>query len=77
MLRLARAEIPLLVLLSEHDPELIQRHGLSLLNAVLQAQKKLPRFAQLAGHNHFSILLHLNSPETSLGDQLKAFIRRS
>ncbi len=71
---LAQADIPLLVLLAENDPELIQRHGLSLLNAALQARSKLPKFAQIADHNHFSILLHLNSPDTSLAGHLTAFM---
>jgi triacylglycerol lipase len=74
---LARVETPLLVLLAEHDPEFVQRHGLSLLDAVLRERKKLPQFGQIAGHNHFSSLLHLNSPDTSLADQLNDFMSGS
>ena len=71
------AEIPMLVLLAENDPEFVQRHGLSLLDTVLRERKKLPKFGYIAGHNHFSTLLHLNSPDTSLADQLSDFIRRN
>jgi triacylglycerol lipase len=73
---LTRASTPLLVVTAEFDPEYIQRHWLSLVAEVLREKKTLPRLAQIRGHSHFSIVLHLNSPDTSLGDQLIDFIRQ-
>jgi triacylglycerol lipase len=73
---LAAAATPLLVVLAEFDPEFIQQHGVSLLRAVLAEKKRLPRLVQIPAHNHFSVLLHLDSPDKALADAIMAFVTR-
>ena len=71
---LARTATPLLITFAEQDPAVIQRHALSLFAARLETVGVLPAIAQLRGHNHFSGILHLNSPDLSLSQELKRFI---
>jgi hypothetical protein len=66
--------VPLLITVAEDDPEFTQRHAVSLFSQRLDAKQSLPKFCRIRGHNHFSTLLHLNSPDTSLGDALLSFI---
>jgi triacylglycerol lipase len=77
LIGLAKSDVPLLVTVAENDPEFIQRHAVSLFNRHLDAKQSLPKFCQIRGHNHFSTLLHLNTPDTSLSDVLLSFIRGS
>lgn len=72
---LARTDTRLLVLSAEYDPSFIQQHTIRLLDARLVAKQSLPAFAQVRGHNHFSSVLHLNSPDASLGNEILAFVR--
>lgn len=74
---LARSAVPLLVTVAENDPEMIQRHALSLLSRCLEEKKSLPKLSQICDHNHFSTLLHLNSPDHSLADPLLRFIHET
>lgn len=71
---LAESDTPLLVILAENDPAAIQRHAMSLFNRRLEVKQSLPRFAQIRGHNHFSVMLHLNTQDTALGDEISAFV---
>jgi acetyl esterase/lipase len=71
---LAKCDLPILFTVAEYDPEFIQRHVTSLFAKCLDERGSLPRFSQIRGHNHFSTLLHLNSPDDSLGDELLSFI---
>jgi len=73
---LARAPAPLLILVTEYDPAAIQRHAVNLCAARLEAVSTLPHFAQLSGHNHFSSILHLNSADFTLSDELLKFTAR-
>jgi triacylglycerol lipase len=70
---LARATTPLLILITELDPEAIQRQAMSLLDARLKAKHSLPYLAQLRGHNHFSGILHLNSTDRALSNEILKF----
>lgn len=72
---LAKSDTPLLITVAENDPEFIQRHALSLFHMRLDEKQTLPHLCQLRGHNHFSAVLHLNSQDTSLGDEILTFIQ--
>jgi hypothetical protein len=37
------------------------------------ARGQLPRFLQLAGHNHISLVAHFNTGEERLGREILAF----
>lgn len=72
---LVKTGIPILIAVAEHDPEFIQRHAMSVLAGRLDDRKSLPPFVQIPGHNHFSTIMHLNSPDTSLSEKLLSFVR--
>jgi triacylglycerol lipase len=74
---LAQTDTPLLVLTAELDPEPIQRHTTSLLAARLDARHTLPALAQIRDHNHFSVILHMNSPDFAIADEISRFIQRT
>jgi triacylglycerol lipase len=71
---LGKSVLPMLFTVAQNDPEFIERHTMSLFARFLDESHLLPRFAQIHGHNHFSTLLHLNTPDESLGGQLLSFI---
>ncbi|OMQ16734.1 hypothetical protein A7K94_0200585 [Modestobacter sp. VKM Ac-2676] len=72
--RLAGTDVPLMVAITELDPPGHHRQFLGLAEAVLDGQGTLPRLLYLAGHNHFSEVLHLGTADQTLGRELEAFI---
>lgn len=67
---LVEADVRLLVVLAEHDPEISHRQAAALVNAYCDRHGHWPAFALLAGHNHFTVAGHLNTPDDSLGRHL-------
>jgi len=70
---LLATRVPLLFVLTEMDPEEFQRQGLALLNGWCARHGRWPRFVHLSGHNHLSSTMHLNSPDTYLGERILDF----
>jgi len=71
---LAEVELPLWVGVAEFDPPRFQSQALWLAQSVLKRQRNMPRFVQLAGHNHFSGLFHLGLPGDTLGPEILRFV---
>jgi len=71
---LAASETPLLVLVAEFDPAPICGHFTRFLSACDGVRGRLPNFGQIRGHNHFSAILHVNSPDEALGEEILCFI---
>jgi acetyl esterase/lipase len=71
---LTRTKIPLLLVLTEMDPPEFQRQTLVLLSHCLQHNGRLPYFVHLSGHNHLSSTMHLNTPDTYLGERIQDFV---
>lgn len=71
---LVRSPVPLLVLNAEFDPAPICGHFVRLLAGFQQELGCLPTIGQLRGHNHFSAVLHLNTPDTALSDEITRFL---
>ena len=44
---------------------------------IAAAKGKAPRFMQLWGHNHSSIIAHINTAENELGNALVEFVSNS
>ena len=68
------SHVPLLVLHAEFDPAPISGHFVRLLVGFQQDLGRLPGIGQLRGHNHFSAILHLNTPDTALSDEILRFL---
>jgi acetyl esterase/lipase len=71
---LTRTKIPLLLVLTEMDPPEFQRQTLVLLSHYLQHNGRLPYFVHMSGHNHLSSTMHLNTPDTYLGERIQDFV---
>jgi len=71
---LTHTKIPLLLVLTEMDPPEFQRQTLVLLDQYLQHQGRLPFFVHMTGHNHLSSTMHLNTPDTYLGERIQDFV---
>ncbi|MQA87927.1 MAG: alpha/beta hydrolase fold domain-containing protein [Streptosporangiales bacterium] len=71
---LVDGEVPVLYVLAEFDPPAAERQALQLLNAYWERHGRWPRFLRLPGHNHFTVTLHLNTPDDAFGRQILAFI---
>jgi acetyl esterase/lipase len=71
---LTQTKIPLLLVLTEMDPPEFQRQTLVLLNQYLKHNGRLPFFVHMTGHNHLSSTMHLNTPDTYLGERIQDFV---
>lgn len=71
---LTRSKVPLLLVLTEMDPPEFQQQTLVLLDAYLKHNGRLPFFVHMTGHNHLSSTMHLNTPDTHLGDRILDFV---
>ncbi len=67
---LLETRVPLLFVLTEMDPEFIQRQGLDLLSAWFARHGRWPSLAHMLGHNHLSSTMHLNTPDGFLGERI-------
>jgi len=69
-----RVDVPLFVAIAEHENPYLDAYAAEFLHRVGMARKRVPRFVQLLGHNHTSIVAHFDSGEDSLGRELLGFI---
>ena len=72
-----RIDVPLFVAIAEHENPYLDAYAAEFLHRVGMARKRVPRFVQLRGHNHTSMVAHFDSGEDSLGRELLAFIAQS
>jgi len=72
--RLIEAQMPVLYVLPEFDAPLFEKGHLSLLNAYAARWNALPNFLRLMGHNHFTAVASLNSPDNCFGAVILAFM---
>lgn len=70
---LARATTPLLLTTAEFDPKAIQVQFAHALSEILDVRGTLPMIRQIAGHNHFSTILHMHTLDHSLGQAILGF----
>lgn len=69
-----RVDVPLFVAIAEYENPYLDAYAAEFLHRVGMARKRVPRFVQLRGHNHISIVAHFDSGEDSLGRELLEFI---
>ncbi|WP_169303968.1 alpha/beta hydrolase [Arthrobacter sp. CAU 1506] len=72
---LVQSAVPIMVVVTEMDPPEHQRQFLGLAQALLERNGQLPRMVYLAGHNHFSEVVHLGTDDEVLGTELASFVR--
>jgi triacylglycerol lipase len=70
---LLETRVPLMFVLTEMDPADFQRQTLNVLDAWFARHRRWPFFVHMTGHNHLSLSMHLNSPDTYLGERILDF----
>ena len=68
-------KIPVFIAFAELDMPMVQNQNLSLINALYKRDKLLPTVKQVLGHNHMSIVKHINTKDDSLGHDIIEFIK--
>ena len=71
---LAASDLPLLVACAEFDPPNFHQEFVGLLQRKLEAKGQLPRAYIASGHNHFSLALHLGTPDRRVLDEIVSFV---
>lgn len=72
---LLRADsVPTFIAIAEFENPLLDVYCLELAYAIARLKRRAPRLLQLPGHNHTSIIAHLNTAEDTLGRAILAFI---
>ena len=66
--------VPTFIAIAEYENPLLDVYCLELAHRLGTAKGKAPRFMQLWGHNHTSIIAHLNTAEDVLGKALVEFV---
>ena len=69
----ARSWVPTFVVTAEHENPLLDVYGLEFAHRLACARRRAPRFLQMPGHNHMSIVAHFNSGEEVLGRRILEF----
>jgi triacylglycerol lipase len=72
---LIESPIPLLFVLTQHDPQPFERQALQLIEAWVARHGHWPNFVRLLGHNHLTSTFHLNTDDRVLGDQMLQFMQ--
>lgn len=72
---LLNAQVPLLAAVAECDPPPIQNQFTLLAAGHLARRGRLPALACAIGHNHYTIVHHLGTPDQRLGEVIASFIR--
>jgi acetyl esterase len=66
--------IPTFIAFAEFENPLIDLHCLELAHRLAQAKRRAPPLLWLRGHNHTSMIAHLNTAEDRLGRAMLEFI---
>jgi hypothetical protein len=67
--------LPLFLACAEFDPPRFQAEFLGLMRERLQIHGAMPRSYIAAGHNHYTMAMHLGTSDTRLADELTSFIK--
>lgn len=70
----AGCRIPMLVACAEHDPVRFQAEFLGLMHERLDLHGAMPKAAIVAGHNHYSLAMHIGTTDRGLADRIIAFV---
>jgi triacylglycerol lipase len=72
--RLEGRKIPVFIVSAELDPAPFKGESAHLRDELCK-RRGCPRHTELAGHNHMSEILHLNTTDDSMGNDLLGFVR--
>jgi acetyl esterase/lipase len=69
----ATGRLPAFIVTAEFENPLLDVYGLEFAHRVAAARGQAPRYLQMRGHNHMSIVAHFNSGEETLGREIMNF----
>ena len=72
----ARSPLPTFIVIAEFDNPFLDLYSAELFAKMCEARSKCPRFLRLAGHNHQSTTLSINTADDQLGKEIIDFIRQ-
>ncbi|MGC4029282.1 MAG: alpha/beta hydrolase [Steroidobacteraceae bacterium] len=72
----SRIDCPVFVAFAEYENPLIDIYCLELAHQVARGQRRAPDVVRLLGHNHTSIIAHINTAEDDLGRRMRLFLQR-
>ena len=67
-------KVPLFIVDAEHDPVVMQKSAVALMNAICDRDGKCPRHKQIPGHNHYSMTYHINTLDDSIASDILQFM---
>ncbi len=70
----AHLDVPVFIAIAEHENPWLDVYGAEMFHRVSAARGRAPRFVRLAGHNHTSIVAHLDTGEATLGEEILEFV---
>lgn len=73
----AGSKLPLLIACAQFDPPRFQAEFVGLLKDRLDRYGTLPRALIVAGHNHYSMPMHLGTADRQLADEICEFVRET
>jgi acetyl esterase/lipase len=69
-----RMQHPLLVAIAQYENPLLDVYGAEYAWRVAQERGTAPRFVQVRGHNHSSMMMHFNTGDEILGREILSFV---
>ena len=72
-----RSEVPLFIAIAEYENPYLDAYGAEFFARAALVRRKTPRFVQVRGHNHTSIVAHINSGEDHLAQEIVDFIEEN
>ncbi|NKJ47670.1 lipase [Burkholderia sp. SG-MS1] len=70
----ACAAVPVMIAVAEYENRFLDDYGAAFFLELLRHRGVPPRFVQMRGHNHTSIVAHFNSGEEYFGREILAFM---
>jgi len=70
----SKDSVPTFIAIAQYENPMLDVYCLELAHRLGQGKGKAPRFMQFWGHNHTSIIAHLNTAEDTLGRALVEFV---
>jgi acetyl esterase/lipase len=72
----AQSPLPTFIVIAEYDNPFLDVYSAELFAKMCAARSKCPRFLRMAGHNHQSTTLSINTADDELGQEIIDFIRQ-
>ncbi len=69
----ACSNMPVFIVTAEFENPLLDVYGIEMAYQLSLTRRKAPRYRQMRGHNHMSVVAHFNSGEDALGREILDF----